>query len=61
MLALWCIILFSFKIIEDVYFDAFSYMISMGVIDRKTYYLHNKYMNAGFGERDIEGHSQKMG
>ena len=48
------------KIIEDVYFDAFSDVIAIGVTDRKTYYLHNKYMNADFGERDIEGYRQKM-
>ena len=48
------------KIIEAVYFDAFSDVIAIGVIDRKTYYLHNGCMNADFGERDIEGHRQKM-
>jgi hypothetical protein len=48
------------KIIEGVYFEALSDVIAIGVIDRKTYYLHNRYMNADFGERDIEGHRQKM-
>lgn len=48
------------KTIEGVYFDAFSDVIAIGVIDRKTYYLHNRYMSADFGERDIEGHRQKM-
>jgi hypothetical protein len=48
------------KIIEAVYFDAFSDVIAIRVIDRKTYYLHNRYVNADFGERDIEGHRQKM-
>jgi hypothetical protein len=48
------------KIIEGVYLEAFSDGIAIGVIDRKTYYLHNRYVNADFGERDIEGHRQKM-
>lgn len=48
------------KIIEGVYFEALSDVIAIGVIDRKTYYLHNRYMNADFGERDIEGHRKKM-
>jgi hypothetical protein len=51
---------FLLRIIEDVYFDAFSGVIAIGVIDRKTYYLHNRHVNVDFGERDIEGHRQKM-
>jgi hypothetical protein len=50
---------FLLRIIEDVYFDAFSGVIAIGVIDRKTY-LHNRHMNVDFGERGIEGHRQKM-
>jgi hypothetical protein len=48
------------KIIEGVYFYAFSDVIAIGVIDRKTYYLHDRYVNAGFGEREVEGYRQKM-
>jgi hypothetical protein len=48
------------KIVENVHFDAFSDVIPMGAIDRKTYYLHNKYVNVDFGERDIEGYCQEM-